>query len=177
MKPLRLVLPLVLLIGSVRPAHGDEIFTGLFAHDVNTPFSIGGFESGADLQLGWRGNRIRALSFIGAPSPHVFGSLSTSGDTNFVVAGVSWRIGGRLYLRPGIGLAVHDRDALIVGEDGLRRDLGSRILFAPEIGAGYRISEQASIEASWVHLSQGQLFTRQNPGMDSLGIRLNYRFR
>jgi hypothetical protein len=124
---------------------------------------LGGFESGADLQLGWRGDRIEALRMIGAPSPYVFGSLSTAGATDFVAAGVSWRIGGDLYVRPGIGVAVHDRKSLIVGEDGLRRDLGSRALFEPEIGVGYRVTERLSVEASWVHLSQGQLFSAQIP--------------
>ena len=59
----------------------------------------------------------------------------------------------------------------------LRTDLGSRILFAPELGVGYQLSERMSLEATWVHLSHGQLFSRQNPGMDSLGVRLSYRLR
>lgn len=158
-------------------ADANEMFGGVFAHDVDTPLTFGGFEEGADLQLGWRGAPIRALRAIGAPSPYLFGSLSTAGDTNFAAAGVSWKIGGRLYLRPGVGVAIHDRDSLIVGPDGFRRDLGSRILFEPEIGVGYQVSDRVSLEASWVHISQAQLFDRQNPGMDSIGVRLHYRLR
>ena len=30
-----------------------------------------------------------------------------------------------------------------------------------------------SIEASWVHMSHAQLFGRENPGIDNLGVRLN----
>jgi hypothetical protein len=176
MKNLRPVLPL-LLLAAPAGAQASEIFGGVLAHDVRTVFTRGGFEDGADLQLGWRGGRLRALSAIGAPSPHVFGSLSTSGQTNFASAGVSWRIGGDVYVRPGIGLAVHDRESLIVGDDGFRRDLGSRVLFAPEIGVGYRVNETVSVEASWVHISQAQLFSGQNPGMDSIGVRLNYKLR
>jgi hypothetical protein len=177
MKNLHIVLPLLLLTAPTAGAQASEIFGGVLAHDVRTVFTRGGFEHGADLQLGWRGGRLRALSAIGAPAPHVFGSLSTSGQTNFAAAGVSWRIGGDLYVRPGIGLAVQDRKRLIVGNDGFRRDLGSRVLFAPEIGAGYRVTEQVSVEASWVHLSQAQLFSGQNPGMDSIGVRLNHKLR
>jgi hypothetical protein len=175
MRTVTCLLPLLLLAAPLSRAEGSELFGGLLAHDVDTPLTLGGFEGGADLQLGWRGGRIEALRRLGSPSPYVFGSLSTAGATSFVAAGVSWRIGGDLYVRPGIGLAVHDREALIVGEDGLRRDLGSRVLFEPEIGVGYQVNDRFSVEASWVHLSQGQFFSAQNPGMDSIGLRLNYR--
>lgn len=172
----RLLLFVALLAATVR-ADAGEVFGGLFAHDVDTPLTFGGFEDGADIQLGWRGGRIEFLRLIGAPSPYLFGSLSTAGDTNYAAAGLSWRIGGRLYLRPGIGVAIHDRESLIVGPDGFRRDLGSRILFAPELGAGYQFSDRFSAELSFVHISQAQLFSRQNPGMDSIGVRLNYKLR
>ena len=51
-------------------------------------------------------------------------------------------------------------------------EFGNRFLFAPEIGIGARVSERMTVEASLVHLSHGQLFGGQNPGMDSLGVRL-----
>lgn len=165
------------LVGSAGAAQAGEIFGGILVHDVDTPLTVGGFEEGADLQLGWRGGRIEVLRIIGAPSPYIFGSLSTAGDTNFAAAGLSWKIGRRLYLRPGIGVAIHDRDSLIVGPDGFRRDLGSRILFELEAGVGYQANDRVSVEATWVHISQAQLFDRQNPGMDSIGIRLNYKLR
>ena len=158
------------------PAQADEIFGGVLAHDVDSPFSIGGLEDGADLQLGWRGGRIRALRAVGAPSPYVFGSVATSGETHFAAAGLSWRIGGRLFVRPGIGLAIHTRSSRGVA-NGFRTDLGSRVLFEPEVGIGYRVDDRLTIEASWVHISQAQLFSRQNPGMDSIGVRLSYRLK
>ncbi len=157
-------------------ADAAEIFGGILAHDVETPLTRGGFEGGLDVQFGWRGDRIRQLSIIGSPSPYIFGSLSTAGKTNFAAAGLSWRIGGTLYVRPGIGIAIHDRDPRIVGPDGFRRDLGSRVLLEPEVGVGYQIDHAVSVEATWVHISQAQLFSAQNPGMDSIGARLNYRF-
>lgn len=156
-------------------ARADEVFAGLLAHDVNTPLTYGGYEDGADIQFGWRGDRIEALGFIGKPQPYVFGSLATGGDTSLAAAGLSWKIGKRVYVRPGIGLAIHNRDSLIVGPDGIRRDLGSRILFEPEIGIGFQASDRFSIEASWVHVSHATLFSGQNPGMDSIGVRLNYK--
>jgi hypothetical protein len=32
-----------------------------------------------------------------------------------------------------------------------------------------------SVEASWVHMSHATLFSRQNPGIDNLGVRLNLK--
>ena len=163
------------LTGAARPAAPSELFGGLLAHDVDSPLTRGGFEEGADFQLGWRGERIRALRAIGSPSPYALVSVATGGETYFAAAGVTWRIGGRVYLRPGIGIAVHSRGDGAVG--GIRTDLGSRILFEPELGVGVLVSDRLSIEAAWVHLSHAQLFGRQNPGMDSVGIRISYRLR
>ena len=158
------------------PAHAQEVFGGVLAHDVDSPLTLGGREDGVDLQFGWRGERIRALSVIGAPSPYVFGSLHSVGDTHFAAAGLSWKIGGRLFVRPGIGIAIHSRRDDGVA-DGVRTDLGSRVLFEPELGVGYQVSDRVAIEASWVHISNAQLLSRQNPGMDSVGVRLSYRLR
>ncbi|HEX8623142.1 MAG TPA: acyloxyacyl hydrolase [Allosphingosinicella sp.] len=167
----------LLLLAAASPAPAAEIFGGLAAHDVDTPLNKGGFEDGLAVQAGVRGGRIRALKAIGAPSPYAFASVSTEGGTNFAAVGLSWKIGGRLYLRPGIGLAIHDRSSHVV-HGNLRGDFGSRILFEPELGLGYQLSERVSAEASWVHMSHATLFnSRQNPGMDNLGVRFSYRFR
>lgn len=80
-------------------------------------------------------------------------------------------------MRPGIGLAIHDAPSLRVNpQTGLRTDLGSRVLFEPEIAVGTRLSDRVSIEASWVHISNARLFDReQNPGIDAIGVRVNWR--
>jgi hypothetical protein len=163
-----------LLLAAASPAGAAEIFGGLAAHDVDTPLNKGGFEGGLAIQAGLRGDRIKALKAIGAPSPYAFASVSTEGGTNLAAAGLSWKIGGRLFLRPGIGLAVHDRSSQVV-RGGLRGDFGSRILFEPELGLGFRIDGRWTAEASWIHVSHAQLFSDQNPGMDNIGVRLSYR--
>ncbi len=176
MKPFPLLLLAAVLPSAASPAAAGELFGGLHVHDVKTPLNKGGFEDGVALQAGWRGARIRALGAVGAPSPYAFVSVSASGGTNLAAAGISWRIGDRIYLRPGIGLAIHDRSSSGV-RAGLRTDFGSRILFEPELGVGVRISERFSAEASWIHVSHATLFSGQNPGMDNIGLRLNYRLR
>jgi hypothetical protein len=157
------------------PAYADEVFGGVLVHDVKTGLTKSGFEPGVDFQLGWRGDRIQALRVIGAPAPHVFGSLNSAGATHYGAAGISWKIGRRFYARPGVGLAVHDGPGEVVPGDG-RIDFGSRILFQLEFGAGYQLSERTSVEATIVHLSHAQLFSPQNPGLDNIGLRLNHRF-
>ena len=164
------------LTASASPAHASEVFGGILAHDIDSPFTLGGSEDGADFQLGWRGGRIRALRVIGSPSPYVFASVHSAGETHFAAAGISWKIGGRLFVRPGLGLAVHTRRSDGV-QDGFRTDLGSRVLFEPEVGIGYQITDRVAIEATWVHISNAQLLSAQNPGQDSIGIRLSYRLR
>ena len=173
MKPLAALAALAL---AASPAAAGEIFGGLYVHDLDTGLTKSGVEGGVDVELGWRGARIRSLRAVGSPSPHVYASMNSAGETHFAAAGIGWKIGRTVYLRPGIGLAVH------TGSDGRfqrpdRIAFGSRILFAPELGLGFRATDRLSVEASWVHLSHAQLFGRQNPGLDTIGIRLNYRLR
>lgn len=158
------------------PARADELFGGLYVHDVDTGLTRSGIEEGVDVEIGWRGGKIGFLKAIGAPRPQVFASLNSDGNTHFAAAGLSWKIGHRIYLRPGLGLAVHTGPGRVVPGDD-RIDFGSRILFEPELGLGARLGDRASVEASWVHLSHAQLFGPQNPGVDTIGLRFNYRFR
>jgi len=160
-------------------AHAQEVFGGVYAHGVDTPFTFDTGESGSvDIAAGIRFDGIEALSFIGSPEPYILGSLNTSGDTSFAGVGVAWTIGnGPVYVRPGIGIVVHDGPEFRVNQaTGFRTDLGSRVLFEPEIGVGYRVSERTSVEAHWMHISQGQIFdSQQNPGIDMIGMRVNLK--
>jgi len=167
---------LMIIVGAAlfaAPAQAGEIFGGLFVHDVKTPLTLSGVESGVDAQVGWRGGRIGRTPL----QPYVFGSLNSDGNTHFAAAGISAKFGDRIFIRPGLGIAVHSGSA--ANFDNPFNDeieFGSRVLFEPELGIGARLNDRMTIEASWVHLSQGQLFGRQNPGIDNLGVRLSYRF-
>ena len=169
-----LALPLFL---PAAPAAAEDVYGGIYAHGVDTPFTFDTGEGGVDLQAGYRFDGIEALRFIGAPEPYVFGSVNLDGDTNFAGFGLSWKaeLGDRFYLRPGVGLVIHDAPSQRVDpETNLRTDLGSRVLFEPEIAAGITLDERWSVEASWVHISNARLFnSRQNPGIDTIGLRVN----
>ena len=88
---MRKALLLMAVAAFAAPANASEVFGGLLVHDVDTPLTRGGFEDGADLQLGWRGDRIRVLGAIGSPSPYAFVSVATGGETHFAAAGLSWK--------------------------------------------------------------------------------------
>ncbi|QZH74039.1 MAG: acyloxyacyl hydrolase [Erythrobacter sp.] len=179
MRPAAIVAAIALPACIPAVAQAQELFGGVYAHAVDTPFTLETTETGSvDIAGGVRFGGIDALDFVGSPEPYLIASLNLSGDTSFAGAGVSWTIGkGPVYVRPGIGLVVHDGPEFRVNpESGFRTDLGSRVLFEPEIGVGYRIGERASVEAHWMHISQGQIFDGdQNPGIDMIGLRVNYR--
>ena len=154
-------------------AQAGEIFGGAYVHDVKLPTDLSGIEGGTDFMIGYRGGT--ALKPFGvALQPYVFGALNTSGETDYAAAGLSARfgLGKTLYIRPGLGLAIHDGSA----SRFFRRDriaFGSRVLFEPEFGIGAQLNNRVSVEASWVHMSHATLFSGENPGIDNLGVRLN----
>jgi hypothetical protein len=159
--------------GLAAPAHADEVFGGLYVHDVDTPLTKSGVEGGADVQLGWRGGRIGRTPL----QPYVFGALNTAGETSYAAAGLSMKFGRTVYVRPGVGLAIHNGSAKNFEDPTNGKiDFGSRVLFEPELGIGAQVNSRLSIEASWVHMSHAQIFGRQNPGIDNIGMRVNFAF-
>lgn len=157
-------------------AAAGEVYGGVYVHAVDTPFTLDTQESGADLQLGYRLGPILPLAKI---EPYVFGSVNTDeGGTDFVGVGVGRKFSlGGVYVRPGVGLVLHNApDVRVNPASGIRTDLGSRVLFAPEIAIGAAVAPRLSVEASWVHISNARLFnSQQNPGIDMIGVRANLR--
>ena len=157
----------MLAVAPCSMAQAGELFGGLYAHDVKLPTDKSGLEGGADIELGYRGGRIGHTPL----QPYVFGALNTAGQTDYAAVGLSAKFGRRLYVRPGLGIAVHNGSA----DKYYRTDriaFGSRVLFEPEFAVGTEINSRLSVEASWVHMSHAQLFGRENPGIDNLGVRV-----
>ena len=166
---------------SAVPAAAQELFGGVYVHGADTPLSLDTGERGIDLEAGYRFAPSERLAVIGKPSPYLIASANTAGGTSFVGAGLSWKIGlsgpGRaVYLRPGVGLVVHNAPSRRVDRASrYRTDLGSRVLFEPELAIGTRLTPRLGLEASWVHVSNAGLLNRdQNPGLDMIGLRLTY---
>jgi hypothetical protein len=162
--------PLVLAVAV--PAHAGELFGGIYVHDVKLPLDRSGIEQGTDVMLGFRGGRIGPTPL----QPYVLGALNSAGATSYAAAGLSAKFGDWVYVRPGLGLAIHSGSTENFQDpaNGMI-DFGSRILFEPELAVGTRINDRMSVEASWVHMSHATLFSRQNPGIDNLGVRLNLK--
>jgi lipid A 3-O-deacylase len=158
-------------------ARAGELFGGAYAHAVETPLSLGTGEGGADIELGYRAEPIGALKDLGSPAPYAFVSVNTGGGTDFIAAGLAWKVDlGPVYVRPGLGLSLNNGPERRVDANGTRTDLGSRVLFEPELGLGVELGRGASLEASWVHISGARLFNgQQNPGVDMIGVRFNQR--
>jgi hypothetical protein len=185
---------------SAGAAKAGEAFVGVYAHDVTfigdaIGLGAAGREGGADIHVGYRTGRIEGLRFIWRPQAHLFASINTEGTSNFVAAGLDWRIplGRQFYFRPGIGLAYTD------GKTGLppanvpgltpaelarrtelyftRIDFGSHVLFEPEFALGVDLNDSLALEASYTHLSNGQIFHQgKNQGLDDAGVRLVWKF-
>jgi hypothetical protein len=165
------------LAAAVIPSAADagELFGGVFVHDVKTPLDKSGIESGIDLSIGYRGGAIADL-FNGVLQPYLFGALNSAGDTDYAAAGLAAKfpLGGSWFIRPGIGLAIHDGSA----GKYFRSDkiaFGSRVLFEPELGIGTQLNRRFSLEATWIHMSHAQVFGKENPGIDNIGMRVTLK--
>lgn len=170
----RIFLSLVVAVLIAPSASADELWAGFYDHDAT--FAEAKFESGSDIKAGWIGEPIEALGGIGRPAPHVLLSAALDGGTDYAAVGLNWKFGGKLYFRPGIGLSVNDGPKRAVS-NGRRVDLGSPVTLEPEAAIGWRLSERIAVEASWVHLSHATLLSKQNRGIDSLGVRLLVKLR
>jgi hypothetical protein len=175
------VAAIVACVAGGSAARADELFGGIYVHDAGIGTQlIGGrdrLEHGTDFAAGWRGGSI--LPLLGGPQLHLTAIVNSAGNTNFAAAGISWKIGGRFFLRPGLGLGIHDGyvHPSVASTVNHRLPFGSRVLFEPELGIGARVAPRVSLEASWVHLSNASLLGHPNPGIDMLGMRMNFAFR
>ena len=167
------VVPLMLAL----PAAAGEAFVGIAKHGVDLGLVSGRFEGGTDLVAG---ARTAPLARVGKAEVrgHAFASVNLNGGTDFVAAGVSLRgaLGPNFYIAPGLGVAIHDGAGDKVQQTPDRLYLGSRVLFEPELTLGARLSDRWAAELAYVHLSHGQLAGGQNPGLDTIGVRLVRRF-
>ena len=169
MKRIAKALGLCLLAIPAAPAQAGELFGGVYIHDIKSPLSR------SNVEMGRTSSSAGAASgSAGRRSSLVFGALNTSGETSYAAVGISAKFGGQFYVRPGLGIAVHNGSAGKFQRPD-RIAFGSRILFEPELGVGAQINDRVSIEASWVHMSHAQLFGGQNPGIDNVGMRVNFK--
>jgi len=184
----------IFVVSAAAPAMAGEVFAGVYAHDVDDGISYGKFEEGAQIVAGVRTTALDELKFLGRPRVHLLMAVNTAGGTDYLASGLSWRfhLNERVYVQPGIGLGIHDSRVAfpspdepgITPQERLKRirdfqtklDLGSRVLFEPELSIGWKATRRLSVELSWIHLSHGKLAGDYNPGVGDVGVRLIYRY-
>jgi lipid A 3-O-deacylase len=119
---------------------------------------------------------------IGAPRPHIGGTLNTAGATNTGYFGLTWGItliqnlfgwGGDLFGNGSLGGAFQDgyhNDA----PPG-RKNLGSTALFRESLELGYQLTPTVSISGFVDHMSNANL-APHNAGITNAGARLGLKF-
>ena len=153
------------------PAQAGELFGGLYVHDVKTADSTRAGSKAAPTSA--RLSRRRASAHTPL-QPYVFGALNTAGDTSYAAVGLSAKFGKRIYIRPGLGIAIHNGSAEQISDPPTTRSpSAAACCSSPSSAIGAQVNGRLSVEASWVHMSHAQLFGRENPGIDNLGVRLN----
>lgn len=183
-------------------SHAGEVFAGVYKHDMSFVRDIFGaeaknYETGEDFELGWRSDKVESLGWLKHPSIYVMTQLNDSKMTNQADIGFTWKNrlfhSQKFYIRPAVGLAVHDgrlklpdpneagisvaeHDHRVAMSLDNRNEYALRVLFNPQLGIGYDISDRAAVEIAWVHMSHGGLSKDTNQGQDNLGIRFNYRY-
>lgn len=157
--------------------HGliDEVRVGAAVHDV--PGGWSGFhveQNAVDLNV--EAIFSPSISFWGGRlRPALGATVNFNGDTSKVYLDARWQrdFANRWFLGIGLGLAVHDGD--IDTGNPHRKQLGSRVLFHPNLEIGYRLDPHNSISLFYDHISNGST-ADPNEGFDTLGVRWGYRF-
>lgn len=151
-----------------------EISVGVLDHDTDSLWSGFSRESGIDVNAEVLFSSVGG--FLGGQvHPALGASFNTGGDTSKAYAGLRYRYEteGGLFFGLGLGAAVHNGETDLVAND--KKALGSKVLFHIPIEAGYRFSDHYALSVYFDHVSNAYLADK-NEGMDTLGIRLGYKF-
>ena len=169
-------------------AQAAELRLGAVAHDLGWNAGAGGKEQGAAVQAELVGAALPLPAWTGRPRPSLSASLNTAGDTSYVAANLIWRapLGGRVFGEATLGYAVHDGEIALpanpadpgrIRTDRERIIFGSRDLFRLNLQVGLALSDRLDAALVLEHLSHGQILAAgRNEGLDSIGLRLGYRF-
>jgi hypothetical protein len=175
----RVVMGAVLAFAGAAEAGELRVGAGPSGHDLVFQVDDEGQEQGASLVADYLFDSPSALRVIGAPRPYVGGSLSLSGYTSFLDAGLAWRVErGKVYGEFAAGLAVHDGEVDAIEDPVRAREeiaFGSRVLLHFGLAAGYRIDDRWAAEVGTQHWSHGGLFGETNDGADVLMFRVARR--
>lgn len=152
----------------------DEIKIGVLNHDTDNLWS--GFRRESGVDANFEVILTPALKFLGGEvRPALGGSINSAGDTSKAYAAARWEVEPvkDVFFAAGFGGAVHTGKLSLERND--RKALGSRLLFYFPFEIGYRVDPNYSVSIFFDHVSNAWL-ADPNEGMDTLGIRLGYKF-
>lgn len=167
--------------GLLTPSFIDEIRFGVQNHGVHI---IGRTqEDGVDInaEILFRRPDVhfdsRVLSFLFNPRPHIGGHLNTAGGTSQAYVGATWdyHLTNKVFVEFSFGGTLHNGDLNPAPVAGEARSLGCRVMFRESVSVGREITENLRIMVTFDHISNAYL-CRENPGLDTIGARLGYRF-
>ncbi|WP_143145781.1 acyloxyacyl hydrolase [Devosia enhydra] len=154
------------------------MFHGLEAtsESLLNPFETGQLED-VSFEILWRTPDIDALYWLGSPRPAVGGTLNLKGREQMVHAGLNWHLpifDTPFWVEGGLGLAAisgYTHDA----PPGYR-NLGCHVTgyFQGSIGAD--IGDDWTAMLTVEHSSHAWLCNPENSGLNSLGVRIGYKF-
>lgn len=152
----------------------SEIRIGALNHDANI-ITVREEDSDIDGNLEFLFTSPRFLHSVWSPRPHLGVSANFGGDTSQGYFGLTWDLdlSNSIFAEVSLGASVHSGE-LDTGDPN-RKNLGCRWLFRESISLGYRITEHHNLSVMFDHVSNAELCDR-NDGLDSLGLRLGYRF-
>ncbi|MDQ0325584.1 hypothetical protein J2R99_001433 [Rhodopseudomonas julia] len=116
----------------------------------------------------------RFVDFLLRPRPHIGGTVTTSGGTNQVYAGLTWdyNLTNRIFLEGTFGGTIHDGNTDHV-ETGAR--LGCSALFRESAGIGVNVTQHLRVIARIDHSSNAGLCD-DNDGLTHAGVMVGYKF-
>jgi len=158
----------------------DEIKFGVLAHDV--ALFDEHVEGGADINFEALFTSPDFLGLIGAPRPHLGGSVNTAGNTSVGYFGLTWGItllenlwtsGDGIFANGSLGGALHSGYTSTAPPG--RKTLGPTALFRESLELGYQVTPAVSVSGYLDHMSNANL-AAQNAGLTNAGIRFGFRF-
>ncbi|WP_019616578.1 acyloxyacyl hydrolase [Psychromonas ossibalaenae] len=152
----------------------DELKFGLLAHDVEGFWSNSKREQGVDINV--EGIFSPFANLLGGEiQPAVGVSINSHGDTSKLYADALWKftVGDYCFAGIGLGIAVHNGETH--PEESDMKALGSRFLTHLPLEIGCSVTSRYSLSAYFDHISNGGT-NHTNQGMDTLGLRIGYKF-
>ncbi len=161
----------------------DEVRVGIHAHEAHhalfpvfvTEYDLSRIED-VSFDVLFTSPDIDVFRWIGTPRPEIGTTLNFGGKESTAHAALTWQLpvfDTPLFLEGTFGAAIHNGylDAAPPG----RRNLGCRVNFYERFGIGANISDNATVLATYEHMSNADLCDA-NEGYSNFGVRVGFKF-